>query len=413
MALPSKWQASVQGSITPRRPRQCKFPLLLLTAYLHHLETLVPEFEYAQPDICESMKRWLPEKRTRRYLDQIYKRSGIDTRYCICENLFSAYGNSLYGTDAADGRPRVPSTFERNQVYTEAAKRLSIELGRKLFAGCTGKFSPADVTHIVYASCTGFCNPGPEFYLARELGIPDSAERYTLGFMGCYAAFPALRMAAQFCEANPEAVVLVMCLELSSLHMQISSEPDSLLGNSLFADGAGAAIVSGREPAEDRNSIHFRNFSSAVVESGEADMAWTIGNSGFDLVLSSYVPKVLGAEIRDLVPDPDRFQKWAVHPGGRAILDKVEKALELPEQALDSSREVLRKFGNMSSATILFVLKHLLNSTDQPGEFLTHAMAFGPGLTVETAELDLRIRAAKPKNDRTGLVRSTDPVGSF
>ncbi len=354
-----------------------------MTAAIHHIETLVPTHKYAQSTICEGMKGWLSEKRTRRYLDQIYRRSGIETRFSVLPNIFK---------EDRDGRHfGHATTAERNEIYAESAKQMAVELGRKTFAGCPG-FAAADVTHVVFASCTGFCNPGPEFYLMRELGIPMSAERYTLGFMGCYAAFPALRMASQFCEANSDAVVLVMCLELSSLHMQIGGDPDSLLGNSLFADGAAAALVSAKAlPDDGAAGYEIQGFSSAVVESGEADMAWSIGNHGFDLVLSSYVPKILGSEIRNLIPNVASVEKWAVHPGGRAILDKVAEALDLGESALDASREVLRQFGNMSSATVLFVLKRLLKDAGRAGDFSTLAMAFGPGLTVETANLTMRV----------------------
>ncbi len=159
-------------------------------------------------------------------------------------------------------------------------------------------FSVADVTHIIFASCTGFTNPGPDYHIIRELGLNPGVERYTLGFMGCYAAFPALRMAGQFCEANPRAVVLVVCLELCSLHLQINDQPDSILANSLFADGAAAVVVSSRKPPPEIPAYRLQSFASALVTDGEADMAWDIGNEGFNIVLSSYVPEILGARVR-------------------------------------------------------------------------------------------------------------------
>ncbi len=364
----------------------CHSTVSFLSAAIHHLETLVPANAYSQSRICDGMKEWLSEKRTRRLLDKLYQRSSIETRYSVVADIFE---------EDEEGRHFGHfSTAERNDIYCEASKRLAIELGRKLFAGCAD-FSPKEVTHVIFASCTGFCNPGPEYHLMRAFGIPKTAERYTLGFMGCYAAFPALRMASQFCAADPDAVVLVMCLELSSLHMQVGDSQDSLLGNSLFSDGAAAAIVSARELAIDQAGFKLHDFTSSIVEAGEEDMAWTIGDRGFDLVLSSYVPKILGATIRDLVPDAHSIDKWAIHPGGRAILDNVIEALELPEDAVDASREVLRDYGNMSSATVLFVLKALLENTDEPGDFRTKAIAFGPGLTVELADLIMRIPAGK------------------
>jgi predicted naringenin-chalcone synthase len=279
---------------------------------------------------------------------------------------------------------------------------LAVALAKKLLAAAEG-FQASDITHVVFASCTGFANPGPDYHIIRELGLGGHVERYTLGFMGCYAAFPALRMAAQFCEANPKAVVLVMCLELCSLHMQINDQPDSILANSLFADGAAAALVSSRKPLPGRPGYKVHAFSSALVTDGEADMAWDIGNEGFNIVLSSYVPEILGKRIAPLLEeiveksglDLSQIEEWAVHPGGRAILDKVGASLGLAPEALAASRQVLRDYGNMSSATILFVLKELLDSADTD-QALSCAMAFGPGLTVETAVLERCGRTVTP-----------------
>ena len=303
-----------------------------------------------------------------------------------------------------DGIPASPGTGDRNALFGVAARELAVKLARKTIEGAAG-FAAADITHVIFVSCTGFVNPGPDYHIIRELGLSENVQRYTLGFMGCYAAFPGLRMAAQFCDADPKAVVLVMCLELCTLHLQISDQPDSILANSLFADGAAAAIVSARKPLPGHPAFEVRDFSTSLVTSGEQDMAWTIGNNGFNMVLSSYVPDIIGSNIRQMLGEGlqrkgmtlDDIQEWAVHPGGRAILDRVQDSLGLDADALNASREVLRDYGNMSSATVLFVLKELLESAETETA-LTCAMAFGPGLTVETAVFE-RVgctAAAKP-----------------
>lgn len=287
-------------------------------------------------------------------------------------------------------------TAARNDVYATESRRLATAVGEKLLAGPD---APARdrITHVVFATCTGFVNPGPDYHLVRDLGLRDGVERYTLGFMGCYAAFPALRMAARFCEADPNAVVLVVSVELCSLHMQIEASTDAILGNTVFADGAAGAIVSGR-PAPEGPQFELTRFRSATIEGSESAMAWTIGNRGFDLVLSSYVPKVLSAELGGLFQrlgiDPASYGGLAVHPGGKSILDRFVSVFGLPSDALDASRRVLRDYGNMSSATILFVLRELLHSDTNDddggandGANSILALAFGPGLTVETADL--------------------------
>jgi len=364
-----------------------------MPAYIQHISTQTPGFTYSQSYLRERLKSWAVDTKTKRLIHAIYGRSGIETRHGVNGDFIEGADASLYKTDA-DGAFVSPTTGQRNAVYAEAARPLAVDLARKTLAEATS-FNKEEITHVVFASCTGFVNPGPEYHIIRELGLPQNVERYTLGFMGCYAAFPALRMAAQFCEANPSAVVLVMCLELCTLHMQNSSQPDNILANSLFADGAAAAIVSARAPARDQPAYKVRTFASALVPAGQGDMAWDIGDEGFNLVLSSYVPEIIGTNLRSALGSTFRqaqvgfedIQEWAVHPGGRSILDKVESSLALCPEALEASRTVLRDYGNMSSATILFVLKELMDNAEAETA-TTCAMAFGPGLTVETAVLE-------------------------
>lgn len=229
--------------------------------------------------------------------------------------------------------------------------------------------------------------------------------------MGCYAAFPALRMAKAFCEANPQANVLVICAELCTLHMHSSSDPDAIIANSVFADGAAAALVSARSPVAGRTALELNHFETTLtpVGIGEAEMAWTVGDQGFDMVLSTYVPSIIESHIvgalapllshsstptnpvqtHEQTPQQtpqqthgEQVQHWAIHPGGRSILDKVQSSLSLSDAQLRPSREVLRLYGNMSSVTILFILADLLHTVSE-GERVC-AMAFGPGLTVES-----------------------------
>ncbi len=206
-----------------------------------------------------------------------------------------------------------------------------------------------------------------------------------------------LNMATQFCIANPDAVVLVMCLELCTLHLQINGSEDTILANSLFADGAGAVLVSARQPKDGIATYRICDFDSALITSGRDAMAWSIGDLGFDISLSSYVPKIIGAGIVDLLKpllsknalSIKDIQRWAVHPGGKSIIDKVAASLELtPEQVLPS-RHILKKYGNMSSATILFVLKETLLQAATEDFDKVCAIAFGPGLTVEMALLQI------------------------
>ncbi len=242
----------------------------------------------------------------------------------------------------------------------------------------------ATITHLVVATCTGFAAPGLDFDIMRAAGLNDSVERTVVGFMGCFAAVNALKLARHIVRSEPHARVLVINLELSSLHLQESfQEVPKMLSFLLFGDGASAALVSA-EP----DGIALDRFQVAVIPRSGDLITWHIGDSGFEMHLSGQVP----GRIRRWLPANGAallggrragdIALWAVHAGGRSILDAVQQAIGLPPDALRFSRGVLRDFGNMSSATLMFVLQRILDTPDARGDGI--AMAFGPGLTVET-----------------------------
>jgi len=358
--------------------------------WLHQPQTVVPTYTYQQQDVGAQMLEWTSDPRDKRLVRMLYRSSGIDTRYSVIPD----WGDGFFAFGERSNTIQ-PTTAQRNSIYSKEASAMAAELGHKVLQH-NDSFCAKDITHVVTASCTGFFNPGIDYILCRELGLADNTQRYHLGFMGCYAAFPALNMATQFCRANPEAVVLVMCLELCSLHLQLNGSEDSLLANALFADGAAAALVSSR-PATNGHSCRIMDFHSALIPSGVDAMAWSIGDNGFDISLSSYVPKIIGAGIADITrPLLDRHNvssedvhTWAVHPGGKSIIDKVAEGLQIPPDKVAASRDILRRFGNMSSATILFVLHDILATQKVDHQQLIGAMAFGPGLTAEMALLQI------------------------
>lgn len=361
--------------------------------YIHQLATAVPPYAVPQAFARDTMKAQLEDNRlAQRLVHRLYTQSGIDTRYSVIPDFLAPTEDSARQGGSfldADGRFLAPTTKVRNDLYTEAARPLFKEAALKALDAST--FSAADITHVVTVSCTGFCAPGPDYFLVRDLCLNPGVGRFHVGFMGCYAAFPALKMAKAFCEAEPDAVVLVVCLELCTLHLQLGGDPDRLLASSVFADGAAAALVSAKTPTA--AAFELSALATTLTAEGEEAMAWSVGDQGFDIVLSSYVPEILETNIAAaLAPLFAQFglaaadiERWGVHPGGRAILDKVEKGLALGEGALEPSRGVLRDYGNMSSATVLFVLERLLSEAET-GERVC-AVAFGPGLTVESGLL--------------------------
>ena len=356
---------------------------------------------------------------TQRLVHAAFDASAIETRHTALDGLAravevaSAQADGDAGAAAADtddermpvatdaGALLSPSTGARNDAFIRLAPPLAAAAARDALAGAS--VAPADVTHVVTVSCTGMFAPGPDYRLVRDLGLSTGVERYHLGFVGCAAAMPALRLAARICAAEPAAVVLVVCVELCSLHFRASSDPDQIVSASVFADGAAAAVVSADHGRRGAAWLELDRFGTAITDEGEADMAWTVGDEGFEMVLSAEVPRIIGREIRGAVDGfvgDERVDTWAVHPGGRSVLDRVEAGLALSESALVASRAVLRDYGNMSSATILFILRDLLRDVSREvpreggpasgGRIAT--LAFGPGLTLEAAMLTARRR---------------------
>lgn len=303
-------------------------------------------------------------------LERMLQRSGIGNRYTVLseDDTHEAAG-SFYAA------PQPPSTGKRMAVYAAQAHELAL----KAIAGLGGLDR---VTHLVVASCTGFTAPGLDQVIARRLGLAPTVERLVIGFMGCYAGVTALRAAGHIVRSDPAARVLVVAVELCSLHLQPTDRLDQLLAMAQFADGAGAAMVTSDGPG-----LALGAGLSLTLEDSHELITWTIGDTGFAMELSGEVPGRLAAALADEAvtarvtdgADPSSIQAWAVHPGGRSIVDAVERGMALPPEKLMASREVLREYGNMSSATVLFVLQRLM--AERPATGL--ALAFGPGLAME------------------------------
>ncbi|MEL4317693.1 type III polyketide synthase [Leifsonia sp. YIM 134122] len=367
-----------------------------MTVTLRGLSTAVPQTVLIQEQVRDVFAAQPGLSRlAQRIVPTSFNVSGIETRHTVIEELtFDEFDGEREFFDPASGELLLPGTKARNEVYIREATKLYVEAGR-LALDALDDVTASDVTHVITVSCTGFYAPGPDYMLVRELGLGLAVQRFHLGFMGCYATMPALRLAKQLVDADADAVVLVVTAELCTLHLRSSNDPDTIVASSLFADGAGAGIVSSRMPAAGEIALGLDRFETVITPVGEADMAWKIGDNGFEMILSTYVPHIIDEHIESaiaplLAPEPDlvadpatAVAHWAIHPGGRSILDKVEAKLALSEAQLVPARETLRDFGNMSSATIAFVLRNILDNGAVHGDRVL-GMAFGPGLTVET-----------------------------
>jgi predicted naringenin-chalcone synthase len=237
----------------------------------------------------------------------------------------------------------------------------------------------SDITHVLVTCCTGLYAPGLDFEIVDHLGLSTDVERTMIGFMGCYAAINALKLARHIVRSDPKAGVLMVNLELCTLHLQETQELEQVLSFLVFADGAAASLITAHE-----QGFALDSFRTVMVPGTRGLITWNIRGLGFDMLLSGQVPAELGRALHEgeLMSERDGIDLWAVHPGGRSVLDAVEKGLELPPDALSASREVLSCFGNMSSATVMFVLQRMMQQA-RPGQ-RGCAMSFGPGLTAET-----------------------------
>ena len=328
-------------------------------------------------DIHSAFIEWAGQRvvdpRERKLFDRMAKRSAIEHRWSVLPR--GSDGGSPVDLEGFYADDTMPSTAARMNEYAAAAPELALAAIHRL---------PTldGVTHIVVASCTGFMAPGLDQVLAARLGLASSVERILIGFMGCYAAVTALKTARHIVRSEPAARVLVVTCELSTLHLQPTRQLEPLLAMLQFGDGAAAAIVEADGPGLALEAP----FASTLPDSAGL-IAWAIGDTGFEMHLSGEVPGRIAAALADPATraaltggvDPQSIDGWAVHAGGRSILDAVESALALAPDALDASRKVLAEFGNMSSSTLMFVLARLFAGCPSAGV----ALAFGPGLAAE------------------------------
>ena len=323
----------------------------------------------------------------RRKLDFLYRKSGIDSRHSVLEDFQTEEVSDFTFFPKNKELHPFPGTAARMQVFEEKGPELAGQAVRSALQ--QAEVEANSLTHLILISCTGMVAPGLELDLMRRLDIPSSVERYCIHFMGCYAAFTGLRLADQLVKANPKARVLVVSVELCTLHFQKEYTEDNLLANSLFGDGAAAALV-----MQSEKGLQIKNYFSEVLWEGEKDMAWKIGDFGFEMRLSQYIPSLLNQGIRrfrDLFEAKFNFSKVrhvAIHPGGKQILIQVQEAFGLSPEVNRHALEVLRTCGNMSSASILFVLERMLQDSSIQGDIL--ALGFGPGLTLETTHYEKR-----------------------
>jgi len=349
----------------------------LAQAYINRVATAVPAYEVHNTfrDFAQSL--FADNRRRGAIFKRMAALSGIERRYSVLAPAGTGANDAInahefYRTGA------FPDTAARMRVFEQYSPALAQAAIDKLDLGPDRE----RITHLLITCCTGFSAPGLDFEIIERCKLPSSVERTMIGFMGCYAAINGLKLARHIVRSEPKARVLVLNLELCHLHLKETSNLDEILSFLIFADGCAASIVSA-----DPVGLAMDSFRAVLVPDTRELITWNIGDNGFDMVLSGQVPGTIQEALRasaDEILDGapiDAVNMWAVHPGGRSILDAVERALALQPSALAASRRVLRAFGNMSSGTVMFVLQQMMRASSGTRGC---AMSFGPGLIAET-----------------------------
>lgn len=348
--------------------------------------TALPAYKHRQMDILQFMQTiYAGTEGENRKLKFLYQHSGIETRYSVLPD-YSRPATEWKFYPATENLEPFPGLEERMNTYNRQAPQLSVDAIRNCLDAIG--FHHRNVTHLITVSCTGMSAPGLDLHVMSLLDLNKNIFRTSINFMGCFAAVQALKMADAFCRSDAGAQVLIVSTELCTLHFQKEASADNVMSSLLFGDGAAAVLVSNDD--HQNQGLILQNFYSEVLPEGRRDMAWELSSRGFLMTLSSYVPELIEADFSDVVnralkkqgSSVSEINTWCIHPGGKRILEAITRTMNFCNGELDASYRVLKEFGNLSSAGILFVLKELLRSKKTAGKFF--GAAFGPGLTVET-----------------------------
>ncbi|HEX8515248.1 MAG TPA: type III polyketide synthase [Bacteroidia bacterium] len=352
--------------------------------------TAVPEHRSKQTAILEFMHAAYSNETASRKLNVLFSHSGIEERYSVLPDFDKARNEPVF----FNGVPSSANVVNRLDVFKERAIPLAIEAIHSAFKKINTTVEAYGVTHLVTVTCTGMSAPGIDADIIRQLNLPEDIFRTSVNFLGCNAAFHAMKIADMICRTEPDAKVLIVCAELCTLHFQPKDNHDNLLSNTIFGDGAAALIVTADEAAKGQKGFTINGFYSLLLNKGRDLMGWNVTPLNFEMILDARIPEFIGSEAGSIVKkaalkykiSPESITNWAIHPGGKKILDTIKKQLALTEEQLKPSYKVLSEYGNMSSPTIVFVLNEFMEDPAKHGEDI-FAIGFGPGLSIETALL--------------------------
>jgi len=359
----------------------------LIASHILGLGTAVPSYAVEQDAFALNLANAMGlNEGQKSLLIRLFKNTQIQNRYTVVPDYQRDFQRGeLYHSSF----PKcIPGSLERNAIYKIAAPELAAQAAIKALKEWGGE--PQEITHVISVSCTGMMAPGIEFLLVDQLALPRSCSKLGVNFMGCFGAFRGLAVARSFSLENPNHRILLVCTELCSLHMQMTQDKSSFISNALFSDGAAAVVVGACPKPLEKPLWEIRKFSSYAIADSKEEMTWEIGNHGFVMGLSEKTPLLFKKEIYEFCKALVQHQTslsnclWAPHPGGKAILNAIAAVCGLDSELdFKSSWHVLRNFGNMSSATFLFVLEEMLKAQVSGAKDWSIGLGFGPGLDLE------------------------------
>jgi predicted naringenin-chalcone synthase len=365
--------------------------------------TAVPQYSAKQSTILEFMKTVYNDDTASRKLNILFHNSGINTRYSVVPD----FGNNQSENNLFNVNQPVPDVQKRLNVFKENAVSLAISAMQNALQKLDTTISDFKITHLITVTCTGIYAPGIGAALIEQLELPEDIFHTAINFMGCNAAFPALNLADMITKTDENAKVLIVCVELCTLHFKAVDNNDNLLANTIFGDGSAAVVVVSDRAAKKNHQpgLSIKGFYSLLLYNGKSLMGWNITPENFEMVLDTGIPDFIGNEVDEIImkaskklkTDPSAIDKWAIHPGGKKILDSIKKQTKLSDSDMQYSYKVLSDYGNMSSPTILFVLNEIMQAVHTEGETI-FSIGFGPGLSIETALLTYVTNVSEKSN---------------
>jgi predicted naringenin-chalcone synthase len=346
--------------------------------------TAVPKHRTEQPAILEFMQAAYGNEVASRKLNVLFNNSGISSRYSVIPDFDKSKMQHVF----FNGTPSKAKVNDRLDVFKERAIPLAVAAISDSFGKINATVNDFGITHLITVSCTGLYAPGLDAVLIERLKLPNDIFHTSVNFLGCNAAFHALKIADLITRSDANAKVLVVCVELCTIHFQPRDNHDNLLSNTIFGDGAAAVIMTGSDAQE--KGLTVKGFYSVLLDKGKDLMGWDITPQNFEMILDARIPGLIGEEVNDIFANAGarlNFRQadisgWAIHPGGKKIVDVIAAKLRLDKSETASSYKVLDEYGNMSSPTVLFVLNDLLKKKIKGNIF---SIGFGPGLSIETA----------------------------